>query len=506
MHARREELARREEEVEQACLRADSIAADLEAARGRLSEMEADASSRADDLRARDEQLNQAKQKLLQFAEALDTQKEQIEQAAATAAAMEERDHRIHELEGELSALHERAAAAQTAAMAAESNELESRDQRIRELEEQLESISRDANTAAAEPAVDPEEITKRDQAIEKLSGHIRRLQTELEQARCESASSAAASHDESRDDAAGGPCLERRRARLLAYKSILRARSDRMEQARESLLKKAERLREADQDRRTILQARDSLERAERRMIRKWARSRVVTQMFWLTALVLMLGSASYFGVMQFWPATYAASATVQAKPKPGFPLTDEQATAWQAAHEQMIMSDSLVSAVATRLRQRGYEDLADAGTLKSHLASNLSFAAPEPGTINFHLRGLGQADTQRILETYTVAFVSASNAERGRRTDGAGSKLTVPATADAVPVNDDRLEYAGFVFAGSLGFTFFLGTIGYARLRRVKSALDAEGDIFEPLTDEARWQEVTNGALNAGEHDLEG
>ncbi len=536
-------------ELEQAALRADSLQADLDAAQGKASELEAALRKANADLKARCEQLDAAKRKLMELGKALDAQAEQIQTGTAALAALEDRDRRIAELESQLAAAPVAGASAgvdpaelaardqriagleqeieslkaqvQAAADAASNQgdsttgeELAQRDQRIAALEEEVKSLEARLQAAAqsgSNPAeASSEELARRDQAIEDLSNHIRSMQQSLKTATAETAQreaeiaqlkKAIKQNQAARQPATGDDGFTAlRRQRLQRMRKAIRDRSQRLNKARDVVKQQAHQARGFDDERRTLQDVRRNLELAEQRMIRRWARSSAVTNLFLMVLTISILGAASYFGVMTFWPTAYTAHATIEAKGKPGFPLTANQINLWQTVHEQMLMSDAVVNGIAERLRQRGYTDLAEPANLRTFLEANLVIGSPEPGTINLELTATGRDEVQRLLETYSIGLVSASNAERGRRTDGATTNLAVPATVDALPAKDNRVQIAGIAFGSSVSALLLLGLPMYLKLRRSASVFE-DDDLDGPMMDQTRWDQISKGS-QATEH----
>lgn len=504
-------------EAERAALRADSLQADLDAAQKKSGELETALIAAKRDLDSRHQQLEAAKRKLMELGKALDGQAEQIEAGVAALAALAERDARIAELESQL-ASGRGASGAGGESSGVDPAELAARDQRISELEQENRSLEAQVQAAAQTASVSgeatDEEIAKRDQAIEQLSEHIRSLQKSVKDAQAEAAqrtreveslrgaieklkSAPAGAGSTARDD----EFTARRRQRIDRMRRAIRERSRRLNKARDVVKQHAQQAREIEDEKRTLSDVRRNLELAEQRMIRRWARSSVVTHLFLLTLTIAVLGAVSYFGVMTFWPTSYTARATIEAKGKPGFPLTETQTSLWQTVHEQMVLSDGVVNGVAERLRQRGYTDLAEPDRLRSFLEANLVTASPKPGALNFELTTVGRDEAQRLLETYAIGFVSASNAERGRRTDGATTSLSVPATVDSLPAKDNRVQIAGITFGSSVGALLLLGLPLYLKLRRSASVF-ADEDLDAPLMDTERWRQIGHGASPTTEH----
>lgn len=532
-------------EIEQGQLRADSLQSDLDAAQTKVSELEAALSKAKSDLKTRHEQLEATKNKLMELGRALDGQSEQLQAGAAALAALEDRDRRIAELEsqltsssggnmggvdpGEVASRDQRIAelesqladlSTQSAeSAAADPGELASRDERIAALEQEIQSLEAQvraaAQTASTSTEGTDEELAKRDHAIEELSKHIRSLQSSLKQAQSETAErsnevsklrSTVEKLKKAASPAVAAGSVDdtfstRRRQRLQRMRQAIHDRSRRLNKARDVVKQQAHVVREIEDEKRTLQDVRRNLELAEQRMIRRWARSSTVTNLFFVVLSLAILGASSYFGVMTFWPTAYTATAVIEAKGKPGFPLTDTQTNLWQAVHEQMLLSDTVVDGIAERLRQRGYNDLSDSAALRTFLETNLVTASPQPGTIKLELTTTGRDEVQRLLETYSIGLVSASNAERGRRTDGATTTLAVPATVEPLPAKDNRVQVAGIVFGSSVGAFLLLGLPLYVKLRRSTSVF-ADDDIDTPLMGAERWDKITNGSTQSDEH----
>jgi len=367
---------------------------------------------------------------------------------------------------------------------------LDQRQQKIDELRDQL------SHAPSAEGDVDEQveslrsELAKRDKAIATLSTHYRNLEQQLENARKSSADSGEARSEDAE-------FIVHRRRRLQTMRQLLQQRMEQVQsQENVGATPPQEAFRELAAQRELIVKVRDDLAKAERKMIRRWAHAGTVTRLFIFITIILFLGAASYFAAMQFVPANYIAEATVSVQARPGFPLTDEQRQTWQLVNEELIMSEGLLESTSQRLKQRGYADLGSVQALQEFFASNLSHTSPTPGTIEFSLLGKGDADTRRILETYTITFVSSSNSGRSRRTDGGKTKLVAPATVDNQPIRDNRLLYAGVAFGGSVFLLLPLGGFIYRRLRKAEAVFDSNGELFESMVDQQQWDNIRKNA----------
>lgn len=422
---------------------------------------------------------------------------------------------------------------------------LAARDARITELESEIREVKMAREAAVAQlraelataqneiPGSVKEEleiarhdVAEREEAITRLSNHIRTLQSAASETRA-----AAQQADESyrtqiqslreeterrveearrEGEEAGrasvppvpiGPTEEQilRRQRLQNYRQALSRRRNKLQMQRAKVKDAATKVRNLDGTRQTLVDFHQTLEKMERRMVRRWARPKATTHAFMLLLMVMLVAGTSYFGVMEFWPVPYVVNATVDAKGDPGVPLNQDQRDAWQSVHEQMIMSEQILDATSERLRQRGLIEMANREVLDEHLAERLSHNSTEPGKITFHLTGSNSGETTRLLETYLLAFMSESNAGRSLRTDRAKTRILTPATLDPVPIEDPRLIYAGYTFGGSLAAVCLLMMVFYMRLTNVKKVLDIDDDLFTPMLDDGEWERISQGKSDA-------
>ncbi|MBL1219179.1 MAG: hypothetical protein D8M59_17005 [Planctomycetes bacterium] len=244
--------------------------------------------------------------------------------------------------------------------------------------------------------------------------------------------------------------------------------------------------------ERQAVLEAKRMLEEAEQRLIRKWAPGRAASRLFWAVMTLGILAAGSYFGVMLFVPALYEATATVTVSPKPGSEMSGDDKLAWQTVHERLALDGMIVKATADRLRQRGVDAVSSPEELTPILEESLVVSSPEPGTMQLSLSAKGNGYAQRLLDTYTQAFVSQSKAAQHVRTDGGITKVLVPAMTNPIPLDErQRLLMAMGIFAGSLVCCTLIGVVVTRRLRRstgMLSRLD-DDDLFDLSPTATDW-----------------
>lgn len=130
----------------------------------------------------------------------------------------------------------------------------------------------------------------------------------------------------------------------------------------------------------------------------------------------------------------------------------TPEQLEAWQEYHEKLVLDPQLMDQVASRMRLRGVEALADPSDVHDMLEERLDVAADGAGNISLTLQGRGAQPTERALETLVTSYISLANSTRDMRRDGCGVMVVSPAAADANPVGaSGRMNAFLLCFGGS-------------------------------------------------------
>ncbi len=365
---------------------------------------------------------------------------------------------------------------------------LDAKESRIEDLERQL----KEARTQFGAKEADTAEIEKRNSAIQEMAAHIRKLESDLAEARRGEAKArkdlvdariSAQEHARVADAADNvlsdrAEFFERRKARLALARKLVHERAQGSVRVKEIETQQAQASLELDVQRRNLSEARHALATAEQRMIRAWARSRATMGLFRMAMTGFVLATASVAVAFQFGPVTYLASATLQAKDRGGLPLTSQQAQQWSATHERMLAQESVVAEAAGRLGQRGFEDLSAPSALTEYLKKNLSMDTGKSGSIDLRLRAGNAVDGQRILDTYANALVSESNSERMTRVDGTVTELVEPAAVNPTPVDDGRMRFGAVVFGGLSAAAGVVWAALWARARRTRGLVPEVSD----------------------------
>jgi hypothetical protein len=144
-----------------------------------------------------------------------------------------------------------------------------------------------------------------------------------------------------------------------------------------------------------------------------------------------------------------------------------EEARASWQAFHTELVRDPRLMEMAAERLKRRGTAELGTPGDLAARLEADLTVESGEPGTISLALKGEGRLATQRTLETFAAALVTASNDGRDRRLDGASTTIVEAASAGDRPVSSERRSLFAMI-GGGLGALTVVGMLAGASMFR--------------------------------------
>lgn len=480
--------------------------------------------------------LDAAKAKLSEFAKSIGDQARQIERGAAAIAAVREQKQEIERLRNELAQANlsgdpdevlrkdERIAELTQALREARGQSINNadtteRDQRIEELVAEvdqlrleLERARMEAENARASASGDPlldaasesEAIAERDQRIETLEQQIAALQARFDEARLQLEQSVArgASNDEAQTREIQRKAvrlkeiarhLQRRKLRLERMRQLLdeRRKSDQTSGSRaESIaLSHADtehRAKQMDQLRiqqESLREAMRCLIISEKEMIRRWARPRAMVTLCCFVVMAGILAAGSWFATDHFFPATISASVTIEAKDRPGFPMDDQQLSAWQIWHTGKLQDAAFHKTLADRFDSRGLAALGNAEAVQQRLTNDMKFDSSRDGELVLTLAGTNSDEITSVLDTVAITLVSEARREAGKRTDGGSTVLlgerkvdgqTYYASVGRVPVKDERLVYAGSIFGGSMAVMLLFWGMIYMKLSKAKRIFD--------------------------------
>ncbi|MFG0260092.1 MAG: hypothetical protein ACF8LK_07035, partial [Phycisphaerales bacterium JB041] len=415
-------------------------------------------------------ELEQLTREAAELREASDTLTARLAEAEASGGASAER---LEAERGELAAAleHERA--------------------QVREMEGKLD-------LAADRISELQEALSEREAELDESSGvsdSIAALNTQLAELR-EQLDEAERERDALRDQGDGcspaatawdDPRLELRRRRLKRAKELLREHTAKADQVEEVLAQRLTQCEDVLSRRRELVQAREVIERAHKRVLSTKSRSGAAATVFFGLGTVAVLAALSWAVVTRTFPARYAASAVLAAEFAEASP-TPEALSSWQEFHEKLLLDPQLMSRAAERLAQRGFVELSQPAALKLALEQDMTWSVPEPGKISFELRGLGRESTSRALDSYLTSLVAQSSALRQRRSEASTTVIEEPVRVGAEPIEDPRLAYAGIGLGGGVVVCLTLWLCIWRRMVKTKSAFE-NSTAVDHLLEDARW-----------------
>jgi len=273
---------------------------------------------------------------------------------------------------------------------------------------------------------------------------------------------------------------LRRRRTRLQKLRQLLVARS--LHAAAEQSPEESLAITEQKQQ---IAEARRALAEAEKEMVRRWARPRAVTTMAWIVAFALICAGGSWLLADYLFPARIAASVVLEARTTAHGPLSDEAAERWRTWHRGLFTDPAFMQVLSKRLAERRLDRFASLPNISQTLNDDLTIDASQKGAIILTLAGSDEDETSSLLDVVAATAAAESTRRLGNRNDSAWAALTGErneggrvhyAAVNPVPISDDRIKYAGVIFA--IVFVSSLGLMAalYTRLARAKRVFDQE------------------------------
>ncbi|MFG0244122.1 MAG: hypothetical protein ACF8R9_15160 [Phycisphaerales bacterium JB054] len=282
-------------------------------------------------------------------------------------------------------------------------------------------------------------------------------------------------------------PRLELRRRRLKRARRLLREHAAKADQVEEVLAQRLTQCEDVLSRRRELVQAREVIERAHKRVLSTKSRSGAAATVFFGLGTIAVLAALSWAVVTRTFPARYAAAAVLAAEFTESAP-TPEALASWEEFHEKLLLDPQLMSRAAERLAQRGFVELSQPAALKLKLEQDMTWSVPEPGKISFELRGLGQESTARALDSYLTSLVAQSSSLRQRRSESSTTVIAEPVRAGTEPIEDPRLAYAGIGLGGGVVVCLTLWLCIWRRMVKTKSAFE-NSTAVDHLLEEARW-----------------
>lgn len=507
-------------------------------AQHRVTELESSLAQKDQEIAKQRETLNSAKAKLAEFAKSIGEQAKQIERGAAALATVREQKQEIEKLRHELAQarlagnpeevqrkderIQELTQALREARGQSTSHaDLAERDQRIAECIEEIDQLKlalehaqqeardlRETLENRPDASTDEEVVAERDRRISALMQQVESLNEELETERAKPAPTAGGNGNVPADIQKKAQRLkevarhlQRRKARLARVKTLLHdakpmtldpeAQKDAAHRNHETVSKQMDQLRMQQE---SLREAMRCLVMSEKEMIRRWARPRAIVTMAWFLIVAGIIGAGSWFSADHFFPAVRAATVTIEAQDRPGFPMTEEQLTAWQTWHEGTLTDASFRKTVAQRFEARGMVSLADPEAVQARFTNDLAIDSTRDGELTLTLTGTNPDELLNTLDTVAITLVSEARRQSGQRTDGGRTILTGErkiegqpryATVSNIPIKDERLMYAGAMFGGGLVLVMLFWVVLYSRLAKARRVFDESDPVYATATE---------------------
>jgi hypothetical protein len=236
-------------------------------------------------------------------------------------------------------------------------------------------------------------------------------------------------------------------------------------------------------------MELREMLAVSEREMIRRWARPWAVVTLGWVAVLAVIVAGASWFLADHFAPATVSSSVTFEAKNRSGAPLSIEEAESWRSWHTDLLVDTGFTNTLAKRLADRRLDRYSDANALRQRFMADLTIDAVPEGIMTVSLSGTDPQEITALLDALATTLVTESSRRMSKRGDGPhavvkggtkeGDRLRY-ATLNPIPIHDERLKYAGYVFGAAFPACLLLIWVIYRRLARAKSVFDDPDAMF--------------------------
>ncbi len=421
--------------------------------------------------------------------------------SSGDAAALQDMQARLREVEGALDEAERKAASAP--ALEAKVQELESAlasaqatggddsasAARIAELERAL------ADALAKAEASTPDEAAVA--TIAELQGRIESLEGELVEARRQIEAGVAAETgprvNELRETArrikVAAKNLQVRRDRLRRARRLMRERGPGEGGGKADYELRARQMREMQQQRQAVLEAQSALAASERKMIRRWSRGRAIVSVTMIFILAAIFAGGSWLAADQFFPAEIAASVTLRAKSRNDQGLTPKEIEQWKQTQSELVRHEAFHNTLLDRLEDRRIDTFGSAAALGAHLADHLTLDTAGENEITLTLTGENPDATMMLLDTLAASLATESAKQVASHRGRARSVIAAEreenghvrySTLNPIPIMDQRLERAGIIFGGSFTGALLLILIVYLRLARAKRVFDeSEIDI---------------------------
>jgi len=282
---------------------------------------------------------------------------------------------------------------------------------------------------------------------------------------------------------------VKTRRKRMSRQRRLLRDQSTKISRATGALRDRLDQCDAVLQKRAELAQAYQAIVDMRQKNAKREVRGGVLFGVVGIMAVLGMLGAASWYIAGAVAPGQYEASVIVTGQGSGKARLSESNASQWQGYMTELATDPRFLEAAAERMKRRGIATLGTAGALGREAKSRLTVETPAPDEVRLVWRADGADRSRRILDTYAVALTSVANQSRGRRSDGAMTRIEVEAAASGEPLDTRRIQVAGMMFGGSSGFMLLLGGVLWRKLSAAKARFEHDVRV-EPILDEGQWK----------------
>jgi chromosome segregation ATPase len=246
-----------------------------------------------------------------------------------------------------------------------------------------------------------------------------------------------------------------------------------------------ANQMRQLEKRRRELIELKAILAESEKKMLHRWARPRAIAVVTWLVMIAGVVGAGSWFAADHVFPATVNAYVNLEATGKKSGPVSEIQAQQWANWHQQLLQNGAFHQVIADRLKQRNVASLATPEAVSAYLTEQLGVDASQKGRMRLTLSGQSESEAVSNLDVITSSMVTESSRQLSTREGEVWASVPAArmtngevkyASLDPVPVEDNRLVYAGAMFAGSYVIALALAWLVYTKLLRSKRVFDEQ------------------------------
>lgn len=355
--------------------------------------------------------------------------------------------------------------------------------ERIKELVEQRDRTQADLENFAKENQRLRLESEQGPPEVEDLRSELEQTRRELEQAREDSNASP---EPEIVTIARSDDFTETRRDRLRIAKRMLKDRARKFKTASGALIRRMEEAEALIKQRGEVVQATHRLRAMDKRLHQRQAGAKAGIGLICMVLSLAIVGSFAWISAGSIAPARFAAVVGIEPHVS-GRTLTDEQMRVWKEATQQILLDPGVISSAANRMGDRGIEDLSDPISLALRLEKDLAVLDTSADQITLELRGDGKRETERVLDTYSRAVVSAANRSGGTQISSAAAQLAGPVEVGE-PIESQHLYYAAVGVALGALFCVLLMLVLYRKLAKVKSDFEQAAGL-DLVLDDTRW-----------------